>query len=233
MPQDRPLTVIAGMAEGLGASLAGAFAAAGCDVLGLARSDRAARAAEERAVASGGSYRHVTADISAPEAAEALRPHADRIAVLIHTAQVFSMKPFAETAPEDFEQAWRASCLGAANLARVTAPAMAANGQGAILLTGATASIRGGARFSAFAAAKFALRGFAQSLAREYGPKGVHVAHVLLDGLIEEPQSDARFGPGEGRMSAQAVAKAYVDLWRQEPSAWTHELDLRPAGERF
>ena len=120
------------------------------------------------------------------------------------------------------------------NVARVVLPGMVARGNGHIIMTGATAIIRGAANFAAFAAAKFALRGFAQSLAREYGPKGVHVAHAIIDGLIDEPQTTRRFGAGQSqRMSADAVARTYLDLTRQDQSAWTHELDLRPFSERF
>jgi NAD(P)-dependent dehydrogenase (short-subunit alcohol dehydrogenase family) len=118
--------------------------------------------------------------------------------------------------------------------ARAVLPHMIARGSGAIIFTGATAGLRGGANFSAFASAKFALRGFAQSLAREFAPRGIHVAHVVLDGLIDEVQTDRRFGTSQpGRMEPQAIAQAYLDLARQDVSAWTHEMDLRPFSERF
>ena len=111
---------------------------------------------------------------------------------------------------------------------------MVARGRGTIILSGATASIKGGARFSAFASAKFALRGFAQALARELGPQGVHVAHVVLDGLIEEPQTIGRFGAASAtRMDPDAIAAAYLALTRQHPSGWSHEIDLRPFSETF
>jgi len=111
---------------------------------------------------------------------------------------------------------------------------MAARGKGTIIFTGATAGIRGGAKFSAFASAKFALRGLAQALAREFGPVGVHVAHLVLDGLIDEVQTERRFGTSSSaRMSPQAIAQACLDLSAQHPSAWTHEMDLRPFSERF
>jgi NAD(P)-dependent dehydrogenase (short-subunit alcohol dehydrogenase family) len=101
-------------------------------------------------------------------------------------------------------------------------------------LSGATASLKGTGKFVAFASAKFALRGLAQSLAREYAPKGIHVAHVVLDGLIDEPQTSERFGPEKStRMEPDAVAREYLNLAAQHPSAWTHELDLRPFSERF
>jgi NAD(P)-dependent dehydrogenase (short-subunit alcohol dehydrogenase family) len=126
------------------------------------------------------------------------------------------------------------ACLGAMISAQSILPHMIARGKGAIILTGATAGIRGAAQFSAFASAKFALRGLAQSLARECGPKGVHVAHVVLDGLIDEAQTDQRFGPPQSaRMDPDAVASIYLELASQHPSAWTHEMDLRPFSERF
>ncbi len=118
--------------------------------------------------------------------------------------------------------------------AQAVLPHMAARRQGTVIFSGATAGLRGGANFSAFASAKFALRGLAQALAREFGPNGVHVAHVVIDGLIEGPKTDLRFGPAQaGRMDSKSVAQAYLDLATQNPSAWTQEMDLRPFGEKF
>ena len=117
---------------------------------------------------------------------------------------------------------------------QIVIPHMAERGRGTIVLTGATAGLRGGANFSAFASAKFALRGLAQSLAREFGPQGIHVAHVVLDGLIDEVQTEQRFGTSAAcRMSPAAIAQAYLGLVRQDRCAWTHELDLRPFSESF
>jgi NAD(P)-dependent dehydrogenase (short-subunit alcohol dehydrogenase family) len=119
-------------------------------------------------------------------------------------------------------------------VARAVLPAMATRGGGVLIFTGATAALRGGAKFTAFASAKFALRGLAQALAREYGATGVHVAHVVLDGLVEGPQTDRRFGPATGaRFKPDDVAQIYLQLASQPPSAWTQEIDLRPSAERF
>lgn len=231
----RPVALIAGIAEGLGASLARIFASAGYDVCGLARSERAAAPVGRAVAAAGATYTHVCCDATVPSAvASALRPLADRIAVVVYNAHALLIEPFAETSPRAFERVWRVTCFGAMAVARAVLPAMAARGGGTLIFSGATAGRRGAAKFAAFASAKFALRGLAQSLAREYGPKGVHVAHVVLDGLIEEPQSTARFGPASAlRMDPDAVAGSYLDLARQHRSTWTHELDLRPLGERF
>jgi NAD(P)-dependent dehydrogenase (short-subunit alcohol dehydrogenase family) len=159
---------------------------------------------------------------------------AAHIDVLVHNAHSLVIKPFEQTTPVEFERAWRVACFGAMLSAQSIIPHMAARQKGTIIFTAATAGSRGAANFSAFASAKFALRGLAQSLAREFGPRGVHVAHLVLDGLIDEVQTEQRFGTSPtARMSPQAIAQACLDLSAQHPSAWTHEMDLRPFSERF
>ena len=102
------------------------------------------------------------------------------------------------------------------------------------MVTGATASIRGGAKFAAFASAKFALRGLAQSLAREFGPQGIHVAHVLIDGLIWGPPARDLHGAEQiNCISPESIAKTYMGLIEQDSSCWTHEVDIRPYKESF
>ena len=232
---ERPIVLIAGLGEGLGVSLAGLFAKAGYDVIGLSRSGHAASAAETEVKASGGAFTHLACDLAKyDEVVERVKPVAGRVEVLIHTTHSLLIKPFPETSPEQFEAVWRAGCLSAMHVASVIAPEMVALGRGTIIITGATASTRGAAKFAAFASAKFALRGLAQSLARELGPKGVHVAHVLVDGLIDEPQSTRRFGSANSqRIDPNAIASTYLTIVRQQQSAWTHELDLRPSSESF
>lgn len=233
--EPRPIALIAGIAEGLGASLARTFASAGYDVCGLARSERIAAKVGAAVADAGGTYTHVCCDVTAPSAvAAALHPLASGIAVAVYNAHALLIEPFADTSPSAFERVWRVTCFGAVAVARAVLPAMAAQGRGTMIFSGATAERRGAAKFAAFASAKFALRGLAQSLAREYGPKGVHIAHVVIDGLIEAPQTTVRFGAASAtRMEPDAVAGSYLELARQHVSAWTHELDLRPLGERF
>lgn len=101
---------------------------------------------------------------------------------------------------------------------------MVERGRGTILFTGATAALRGSARFSCLAVGKFGLRALAQSLAREFGPQGIHVAHIIIDGMI---------GDGQARLSPDAIAESYWHLHAQPPTTWTLELDLRPALEKF
>ncbi|HVR65695.1 MAG TPA: SDR family NAD(P)-dependent oxidoreductase [Verrucomicrobiae bacterium] len=231
----RPVALISGVAAGLGASLADAFAAAGYDIIGLARSNRAAAEIAALVAKQGGSYLHHSCDITQPiQVATALQRDAKRIAVAVHNAQALLIKPFGEISPDEFEEVWRVGCFGAMVVAQAVLPAMAARGHGVLIFTGATAAIRGGAKFTAFASAKFALRGLAQALAREYGASGIHVAHVVLDGLVEGPQTDRRFGPApSARFKPDEVAQTYLQLASQPPSAWTQEIDLRPSAERY
>jgi len=224
----RRTLLLTGVAEGFGADLAETFAKAGHDVVGLSRTMRSSEQLTRRVEAAGGQYLHLACDITrAADAIAAIEPYADRIDVLIHNPHLLVIKPFEQTTTDDFEQAWRVACLGAVMSVQSVIPHMAARRQGTVILTG------GAANFAAFASAKFALRGLAQSLAREYGPKGVHVAHIVLDGLIDEPQTDQRFGSQSGRMDPRSIAQAYLDLAAQPPSTWTHEMDLRPFSERF
>lgn len=231
----RPLLLVTGIAEGLGEAIAAAFARAGHDVIGLSRSDRCSPKIRQSVARHGGGYTHLACDVTSPhDVAAALAPHATDIDVLVHNAHLLLIKPFEQTTGSEFEQAWRVACLGAMLAAQAVISHMANRKKGTVILTGATAGLRGGANFSAFASAKFALRGLAQSLAREFGPKGVHVAHIVLDGLIDEVQTGRRFGASSTtRMSPQAIAQACLDLAAQQPSAWTHEMDLRPFSERF
>jgi NAD(P)-dependent dehydrogenase (short-subunit alcohol dehydrogenase family) len=233
-PSRRTL-LLTGAAEGLGADIAGTFARAGYDVVGLSRTEKSTEHLTQRVVQAGGKYTHLTCDLTEPAAVSAaIAPYAGDIDVLVHNAHLLDIKPFEHTDVATFEQTWRVICLGAMVSVQAIIPYMATRGHGTVILTGATAGLRGAANFSAFASAKFALRGLAQSLAREYGPKGVHVAHVVLDGLIDAPQTDARFGPvPSGRMNGSAIAQTYLDLTSQHPSAWSHEMDLRPFSERF
>ena len=235
MARARSLLLVTGIADGLGASIAASFADAGYDVLGLARSDRASASIGSLVAARGGGYTHLCCDVTkTADVAVALAPYIDKICVVIHNAQAYLNKPFDQIDEAEFETVWRVTCLGAMTVARLVLPHMLAERHGTIILTGASAALRGNAKFAAFASAKFALRGLAQSLAREYGPAGIHVAHVVLDGLVDEPQTEQRFGPAQSaRMVPDSVAGTYLNLVDQTSSSWTHELDLRPYAERF
>jgi NAD(P)-dependent dehydrogenase (short-subunit alcohol dehydrogenase family) len=124
---------------------------------------------------------------------------------------------------------------GAFYAAQQILPAMVEAGRGTILLTGATASLRGSARFSALAVGKFGLRALGQSMAREFGPQGIHVAHVVIDGQINTPRVRERSPEREEHtmLSPEVIAETYWQLHIQDRTAWTLELDLRPAVESF
>jgi NAD(P)-dependent dehydrogenase (short-subunit alcohol dehydrogenase family) len=138
-----------------------------------------------------------------------------------------------------FEKVWRLGCYAGFLFGREAARRMAPRGKGTILFTGATASVRGGAQFAAFAAAKNGLRAVAQSMARELGPKNIHVAHVVIDGMIDSAATRARFpervkdlGP-DAMLATDAIAELYHQLHAQPRAAWTFEADLRPWAEKF
>jgi NAD(P)-dependent dehydrogenase (short-subunit alcohol dehydrogenase family) len=140
-----------------------------------------------------------------------------------------------EITPESFERCWRIGCFGGFLVGQAAARLMAPAGAGTILFTGATASLRGSAGFANLAVPKFGLRALAQSMARELGPKGIHVAHVIIDGQIESERNrqlrDER-GPAS-LLPPSAIAESYYQLHQQPRGAWTHELDLRPWVEKF
>jgi NAD(P)-dependent dehydrogenase (short-subunit alcohol dehydrogenase family) len=144
-----------------------------------------------------------------------------------------------ETTERVYRKVWEMGALAGFLVGREVAKAMLPRGHGTILFTGATASVRGSAGFSAFAGAKHALRSLAQSLARELGPQGIHVAHVIIDGAIDTQFIAENFPeryalkPQDGILSPDAIADNYWNLHRQHRSAWTHELDLRPWMERW
>lgn len=230
----RPALLLSGAGAGLGASVAARFAA-DYDVIGVARGEQAAEMLSRRVSERGGRYTHLTADLADPERlAAALAPDLMRIEVVVHNAAALLIGAFEKTSPADFERIWRTTCLSAFTAARIILPQMATRQRGVFIFSGATASMRGSGNFAAFASAKFAMRGLAQSLAREYAPRGVHIAHAVLDGQIDSVQTTQRFGVASAqRMDPDAIADAYFYLAGQPRSAWTHELDLRTAVERF
>jgi NAD(P)-dependent dehydrogenase (short-subunit alcohol dehydrogenase family) len=144
-----------------------------------------------------------------------------------------------ETTSRVYSKVWEMAAFAGFLAGREAARVMQPRGHGTILFTGATASVRGGAGFSAFAGAKHSLRALAQSMARELGPKGIHVAHVLIDGLMDGVFARDNFADIETRVAEdrvlrpEEVARNYVWLWQQGASAWTHELDLRPWAEAW
>jgi NAD(P)-dependent dehydrogenase (short-subunit alcohol dehydrogenase family) len=149
------------------------------------------------------------------------------------------MKEFLEMDAAFFEDTWRVACFGGFLVGREAARRMVAQGSGTLVFTGASASLRGKPPFGAFASAKAGLRAIAQTMARGYGPQGVHVAHVIIDGGIDGERlrsavPDFVKAKGEdGLLDIDAIAETYWQIHTQPPSAWTHEVDLRPFKEPF
>lgn len=231
-----------GASAGLGAAIARRFAAGGLTtvVTGRTRAQLDTVAAEieavgGRAVAAPGDVTQEADLIAIRDGIEAQGP----LEAAIFNAGNNRWKPTLEMETEFFEEIWRVGCLGGFIFGREAARPMVARGRGSLLFTGASASLRGKPQFTAFAAAKAALRSVSQSMAREFGPKGVHVAHVVVDGAIDGDRINTRLpelakqkGP-DGLLKIDAIAEAFWFLHSQQRSAWTQELDLRPFSENF
>jgi NAD(P)-dependent dehydrogenase (short-subunit alcohol dehydrogenase family) len=239
MDTPEKIAAVLGVGPGLGAAVARRFAREGYAVALLARRPEALQDVERDIAAAGGKAASFAADASDPAsvaaAFAAMRARLGDPGVFVYNAGAFVPGGILDVTAEQFESAWRANCLGAFLAAREVVPAMLARGRGTILLTGATAGLRGSANFSGLAVGKFGLRALGQSLARELHPKGIHVAHVIVDGQIDTPRlrSMAPGRPTHTVLDPEGIAEAYWQLHLQGPTTWTQELDLRPAVEKF
>jgi NAD(P)-dependent dehydrogenase (short-subunit alcohol dehydrogenase family) len=244
MTTERPaVAVIAGVGEGLGYALARRFAQAGYHVALAARTaDRLARLAAE-IQKSGGKAFPAPTDLREEQEVmalfDALESEHGPVEVAAFNAGANFRASIHDTPADMFEKIWRLGCYAGFLFGREAARRMAPRGKGTILFTGATASIRGSSHFAAFAAAKNGLRAVAQSMARELGPKGIHVAHVVIDGMIDTAAVRQRFaervkdlGP-DAMLDTAAIAELFYQIHAQPRSAWTFEADLRPYGEKF
>ena len=156
------------------------------------------------------------------------------VSVYIHNPLKLALRPFLECTIEDFEDSWIGMVKTAVSASQILLPSMLQRKEGTLIFTGATASIKGNAKSSPFAVAKFGLRALSQSLAREFGPQGIHVAHVIADGIITGKRAQEKFNFPESKcINPEALADVYINLIEQDPSCWTQEMDLRPAHETF
>ncbi len=230
----RESALIVGVGPGLGWALGVAFARAGWPVGLAARSETVERLAGELVGEGRTAFalRYDATDESAVAAAVAeAEAKLGPVGVLVYNAGNMVRGDVQEIEPAAFRMAFDAGPYGAFLHARAVLPGMIARGGGALLFTGATSAVRAPARAPAFAAAKFGLRGLALSLARRWGPEGIHVAHVLVDGVIRTPRAASYLGPDEPALLPDELAANYVMLAGQPKSAWTFELDLRPSGD--
>ncbi len=153
--------------------------------------------------------------------------------VVIYNASARARGPLIDLVPEEVARAIAVSAFGGFLVAQQAARLMVRAGQGAILFTGASASVKGYAQSAPFAMGKFALRGLAQSMARELSPKGVHVAHFVIDGAIRNPGRSEPAEAPDSMLDPDAIAETYWNVLNQKRSAWTWEVELRPWVERF
>src|SRR6202023_2355033 len=153
--------------------------------------------------------------------------------VVAYNASYRTRGPFVELDADEVEKSLRVSVLGGFYVAQAAVRRMLPTRKGAIFFTGASASVKGYAQSAPFAMGKFALRGLAQSMARELAPSGIHVAHVVIDGAIRNPGSTEAPDKPDSMLDPDAIAASYLDVLYQPRSAWTWEVELRPWVERF
>jgi len=225
------VAIVAGVGQGLGLALCRRLLEQGYAVGGLSRK-------AEPQPKLGDKYLAIECDItdksSVDHAISTMENSFGTVSVYIHNAAYLIHKSFLETSERDFTSIWKVSCIGALFGIQRVLPNMLVNKKGTILVSGATASIKASAEFAAFASAKFALRGLTQSLAREFGSQGIHVAHIILDGAIWGWQAEHKFGrEWDECLQPNAIADNYLHLINQHRSAWTQELDMRPDVESF
>jgi len=244
MSSQRPSVLVVGVgaSRGLGAAIARRFARGGHPVAIAGRNaeklTRTSRELEE----TGARVAHIIGDAARAEDAKHFVTEAERLAplaVVVHNAGGNEPAPFLQLTEDSFTRHWREHALGGFQVAQAALPVLVAHGGGSLFFTGATASLRGKANFAPFASAKAALRNLAQSIAREYGPRNIHVGHLVVDGgiagerlLSRAPQLPQQRGP-DGLLDPDAIAEAYWYLHHQPRSAWTLELDVRPWSENF
>jgi NAD(P)-dependent dehydrogenase (short-subunit alcohol dehydrogenase family) len=237
MPDARAALVI-GAGDATGGAIARRFAREGFTACVTRRNADKLAPLVARIEGEGGKARAFGSDARKEEAMAALVDTIEREVGPIEVA-AFNIGanvrfPIRETTSRVYFKVWEMACFAGFLMGREVAKAMVPRGRGTILFTGATASVRGSAGYSAFSGAKHALRALAQSMARELAPQGIHVAHVVIDGAIDTEfirtnfPARAALKDQDGILNPEAIAEVYWQLHRQPRSAWTHEMDLRP-----
>ena len=237
MAESKPVAAITGVGPGLGAALAHRFAQGGYAVAINARRAEYLRSLAEEIRAKGGQVLEVPADIGDRAQVEAafksIREQLGSPEILLYNAGGGNWGTITDITPEQYEATWRVNGYGAFLSAKEVAPDMIARGKGTMLFTGATAGVKAGPRSVAFGPAKFAMRGLVQSLARDLGPKGIHVGWINVDGVIDIPGRDIPQFTEEDMLKPEAIAETYWHMAHQDKSAWTTELEVRPFKEKF
>jgi len=237
------IAVILGVraANGLGGAIARRFAKGGLHVVIAGRTEQRLAGVVEEISTAGGNASLCVTDATDAAALEALMSQANSLGTV--KSVVFNvgnnrLLPFEELTAETFETFWRTCTLAGFLTAKAALPTLERNG-GSLLFTGASASMRGRPGFAHFGAAKAALRNLAQALAKDYGPKGVHVAHLVVDGVINGEMVQSYLGEylqslGEdGSLEPDSIAEAYWFMHTQPRNTWTFEMDVRPFKEHW
>ena len=237
------VALVVGAGDATGGAIARRFAREGYTVCVTRRKVEKLDSLVAAIEAAGGSVHAFGSDARREEQAVALIDEIERdigpIDVAVYNIGGNVRFPIAETTARVYFKVWEMCALGGFLMGREVAKAMEPRGRGSILFTGATASLRGGTGYAAFAGGKHALRALAQSMARELGPRGIHVAHVVIDGAIDTQFIAERFPERhalkdqDGILDPEHIAEAYLMLHNQPRSAWTFEMDMRPWIETF
>ncbi|KEF52054.1 7-alpha-hydroxysteroid dehydrogenase [Exophiala aquamarina CBS 119918] len=248
MATSKAYAIIAGVGPGTGAAIAKKFAQAYSVVL-LARSTSSYSSLEKEINDSGGDAFGVSTDVSSPDSINNVLQEIDAkfgadstcAAAIFNAAGKLTIKPFLEQTEEAFLAPFNVNCIGGFHFSQAVLPLLlkatnhSTTHPPTLIFTGATASLKASANFSSFAVSKFATRALVQSLTREFGPKGIHVAHAIIDGIIDTPgtadfMKDA--GP-DAKISPETIAETYWYLHTQPKSGFTNELEIRPSAEKW
>ncbi|MHC2332924.1 SDR family NAD(P)-dependent oxidoreductase [Bradyrhizobium sp. USDA 4454] len=247
MAQTRGVAVLVGAGDAIGAAVARRFAKGGYNVCICRRDAAKSQDLVDELKAGGHEIAAFSVDARKESEVQELFSRIERdigpIEVCLFNAGSNVNKPLLETTEKLFFKAWELACYAGFLVGREAARVMLSRGRGTILFTGATASLRGGYGFAAFAAAKFGLRAVAQAMARELGPKNIHVAHLIIDAAVDSDAIRARLKAGSGieardiapdsLTKTNSIAEAYWFVHQQAKDGWTHELDLRPSVEKW
>ncbi|KAI9226044.1 MAG: short-chain dehydrogenase/reductase SDR [Piptocephalis tieghemiana] len=235
------MTIVLGTGPGLGAALVRQFSGQGHTVVAMARNKEYLDSLCKEESKEGRRVIGIPCDASKPESihhAFSQLPGSLQLDCLVYNASApFRPSSILDISVEDMQAAFQSTCMGALIASQIALKRMVDQGRGTLLFTGATASIRGSVNMAALAVPKFGVRALAQSIAREFGPKGIHASHILVDGVIDTERVRSYFAdkpiPQGSLLSPSAMAEVYWQLYTQDRTVWTQELDVRPFVEKF
>jgi len=232
---DKPIAIVTGVGPGTGSAIVRRFAAGGFRVIALARSPDRIRALEQELPDTHEVICDVSRETEVADVVANIRTSYGSPNVLIHNAVGGGWGTFLEIEPKLLDRNFQVNVMGLLYLAREVAPEMIKAGDGAILVTGNTSSIRGKANFAGFAPTKAAQRILSESIARDLGPRGIHVAYVLIDAVIDVPRMRERLSdaPDEFFIKPSAIADELWHLYNQDRSAWSFLTEIRPFAEKW